>query len=128
MIKFVFNIVAKLLIKLSSLTGFTYNEINIIVYYFIIPFTWLVLLDVIFQSHILKLAFVVFCFGFYIGCRDFRNYSNWLFNKSVIFLNYFNKLGSNYYASSVWICVTLPLLIYVLLIFIIIKKQTIWMH
>ena len=128
MIKFVFNITANLLVKLSNLTGFTYNEINIIIYYFLIPFTWLVLLDVIFQSHILKLSFVIFCFGFYTGCRNFRNYSDWLFNKSVIFLNSFNKFGSNYYASSVWICVTLPILIYVLLIFIIIKKQGIWIQ
>lgn len=128
MIKFVFNFVAKWLHKITSLTGFTYNEINILIYYFVIPFTWLVLLYVIFHSHILKIAFVIFCFGFYTGCRDFKNYSDWLFNKSVNFLNSFNKFGSNYYASSDWICVTLPILIYVLLIFIIIKIQGIWIQ
>jgi hypothetical protein len=121
MIKLIFNIVAKLLIKISSLTGFTYNEINILVYYFFIPFTWSVLLDIIFRFHFFKIAFAIFCLGFYSGCRSFRNYSDWLFDKSVVFLNYFNKFGSNYHASSVWICVTIPLLIYALLIFFIIK-------
>ena len=121
MIKLVFNIVAKALFTISRVTGFTYNEINILVYYFFIPFTWLALLDLIFHFHYLKIAFAIFCFGFYIGCRDFRKYSDCLFEKSVIFLNYFNKFGSNYYASSVWICVSVPLLIYALLIFMIIK-------
>jgi hypothetical protein len=121
MIKLIFNIVAKGLVKISSVTGFTYNEINILVYYFFIPLSWLVLLDIIFHFHFLKIAFAIFCFGFYTGCRNFRKYSDWLFDKSVFFLNYFNKFGSNYYATSVWICVTAPLLIYALLIFIILK-------
>ena len=45
----------------------------------------------------------------------------WLFDKSVLFLNYFDKYGSNYVASSVWICVSLPIAIYAILIFLIFK-------
>lgn len=122
MINLVFNIVAKILIKISKLTKLSYSEINVLVYYFLIPFTWLGLLDVILQFNYLKIAFTIYFFGFYVGCRNFSRYSDWLFNKSVLFLKYFNKFGSNYYASSVWICVSLPLMIYALLIFLIIKQ------
>ncbi|ERM80993.1 hypothetical protein P872_11950 [Rhodonellum psychrophilum GCM71 = DSM 17998] len=69
----------------------------------------------------MKIAFVIFTIGFFVGCRDFKTYSDWLFAKSVSFLNYFNRYGSNYFASSVWICVSLPILVYGLLLFLILK-------
>ncbi|MDR1983316.1 MAG: hypothetical protein LBQ28_00595, partial [Prevotellaceae bacterium] len=37
----VFPAVAAFLYGIALLTGLTYNEINIIVYYFVIPFSWL---------------------------------------------------------------------------------------
>lgn len=117
----VFNIVAQALITLSRLTGFTYNEINVLLYYFIIPFTWMILLDSILNINYFKLAGFIFCIVFYAGCRDFRKYSDWLFFKSVIFLNFFNRFGSNYIKSSVWICVSLPILIYTILFYLVFK-------
>ena len=118
---FIFKIVADSLSFISRKTGLTYNEINIIVYYFIIPFSWLVLLDIIFHFHYFKIAFGVFTFGFFVGCKNFRTYSDWLFDKSVAFLNYFNKYGSNYVKSSVWICVSLPIVIIIILLYFIFK-------
>ena len=118
----VFDTVAKALRTLARLTGFTYNEINVLLYYFIIPFTWMILLDNIFKCSNFKLAGFIFCIGFYAGCRDFRKYSDWLFFKSVIFLNFFNRFGSNYIKSSVWICVSLPILIYTILFFLAFKS------
>jgi hypothetical protein len=94
MVNLIFRIVASILSSIARITGLTYKEINIIVYYFLIPFSWLWLLDVIFDVNYFKIAFVVFCLGFAAGCRNFRKYSDWLFNKSVLFLNYFNKFGS----------------------------------
>lgn len=123
MIKFIFNLVANALNKIAQLTRLTYNEINIIVYYFLIPFSWIILLDYIFDVHYLSFAFLIFCSGFFVGCRDFEKYSDWLFGKSVSFLKYFNRFGSNYVASSVWICVSIPILIYATLFFIIIKYK-----
>ncbi len=117
----VFNSVAQALRTLSRLTGFTYNEINVLLYYFIIPFTWMILLDSILNINYFKLAGIIFCIGFYAGCRDFRKYSDWLFFKSVIFLNFFNRFGSNYIKSSVWICVSLPILIYTILFYLVFK-------
>lgn len=122
MIKVVFYIVAKILVILSHLTGYTYNQINILVFYFVIPFTWMILIDMILHSNYLKISFVIFCFGFYFGCENFRQYSDKLFTKSVSFLNYFNKYGSTYKASSVLICFSLPLIIYGILISLVLIK------
>ena len=118
----VFNTVAKALRSLSRLTGFTYNEINVLLYYFIIPFSWLILIDSILHLNYFKLAGFIFCIGFYAVCRDFEKYSDWLFFKSVIFLNSFNRFGSNYKKSSVWICVSLPILIYTILFYLSFKS------
>lgn len=113
----IFRIVAGILLAIAKITGLTYNQINIIVYYFIIPFSWFWLLDIIFQIHFLKVAFIGGILGFFIGCRDFKSYSDWLFKKSVLFLKYFNRFGSNYVLTSVLLCVVFPIIIYVLLLY-----------
>ncbi len=118
----IFNSVANTLEAVSRITRLTYNQINIILYYFLIPFSWFLMLDIIFEFHYLKMAFVIFTIGFFVGCRDFRTYSDWLFYRSVVFLNYFNKFGSSYLISSVWICVSIPIAIYVLLFYLILSN------
>ena len=122
MINKIFRLVANALIALARITGFTYNQINILVYFFFIPFTWLVMLDEIFDFHYLKVAFIVFCIGFTFGCRDFKNYSDWAFKRSVDFLSFFNRFGSNYFKSSVWICVAIPIVIYGFLAYLVFKN------
>lgn len=117
----IFNIVATLLSNIGRITGRSYNEINIIVYFFLIPFSWFVLLDLIFKLHYFKIAFAFYTFCFTIYCRNFKKFSDWMFNKSVIFLNYFNKYGSNYVVTSVLVCVTIPILIYTILILLVLK-------
>lgn len=112
MITIIFKIVATLFSILARICKRSYNEINIIVYYFVIPFSWLWMLDSYFKFHFLKLTFMVFTIGFSVGCRDFKTYSDCLFQKSVVFLKYFNRIGSNYHFSSVLICVVIPILIY----------------
>ena len=114
----IFSIVARSLYYIASKTGRTYNEINIFLYYGIIPFSWLALIDYALGIHYLKGAFLLIAFGFMLGCRNFVTFSDDLFLRSVRFLNYFNRFGSNYFASSVWICVVLPILIYAVLIFL----------
>ena len=65
----IFNIVANILVLIAKKTKLTYNEINIIVYYFIIPFTWVVLLDIIFHFHYLKITYSVFILVFLQGAE-----------------------------------------------------------
>jgi hypothetical protein len=119
--RLIFKIVAESLVFIGEKTVLTYNEINIIVYYFVVPFSWLYLLDVMFHFHYLKIAFAIFTLGLIVGCRNFKSYSDWLFDRSVSFLNYFKRYGSNYVASSVWICVTVPIAIYAILLYLIFR-------
>ena len=116
-----FDLTVKLLLHLAKITKLTYNEINIIVYYFIVPFSYFFLLDIIFRFHYLKISFVIFTIGFFTGCSDFKNYSDKLFRRSANFLLYFNRFGSNYEASSVIICLSIPLMLYIVLIYLVFR-------
>jgi len=114
---YIFSRVENALSVLAQNLNLTYNQINIIVYYMLIPFSWLVMLDMINNSYYFTLGFLLVILGFFVGCRNFRDYSDWLFTKSV-FLDSFNKYGSNYTLSSVVICVFIPIIIYSVLIYL----------
>lgn len=119
----VFRKVAGALCGLASVFGFTYNEINIIVYYLLIPVTWTIMLDIFFCDPITTCALVFIWIGILIGTRGrFREWSDWAFRRSVAFLNFFNSWGGNYILNSVIICVILPILIYagLILMFVVI--------
>ena len=113
---YVFAVVENILSTTARLLKISYNEINVIVYYCLIPLSWMIMLDKIINVHYFTLGFLVFISGFIVGCRNFRAYSDWLFTKSVLFLDSFNKYGSNYILSSVLICVAIPVVVYVVLI------------
>jgi hypothetical protein len=116
----IFNRVVGVLMRYARFLKISYYEINIIVYYFLVPFSWLVLLDWIFNFHYMKIGFILFCIGFALICKDFSSFSIRLYKRSVDFLNYFNRFGGNYVASSVWICIVVPVLIYSTLIYFLI--------
>ncbi|MBG6131539.1 hypothetical protein IWQ47_003142 [Aquimarina sp. EL_43] len=114
--EFLFEITYDFLKFLEKLTGFSYKEINIIIWFFLIPFTWMFLLDKITEKNYFKIGFFAIVLIILITIPDFENFANWSFNSSVDFLNLFNNIGSNYKTSSVVICLLIPLLIYGLLI------------
>ena len=114
-----FWITANLLNQIAKWTGLTYNEINIIVYYLIIPLTWTVMLDIIIGiplfTSLLILAWM-YILAKIRTKRNFRIWCDWFFMKSRDFLLYFKRIGWNYVVSSVIICVIVPVIIYGLLI------------
>ena len=113
----IFAVVAGMEHVIAKLTGATYNEVNIIVYYLLIPLSWAVMIDYItkmpFLSIIYVIAWVIFLWK---DPMKFRDRCNWVFIKSVDFLLWFKKIGWNYVVSSVIICVIIPILIYMELI------------
>jgi len=113
--KFIFAIVYYSLLFLSRLTGLTYKEINIVVYYVLIPFVYILLIDKIFKTHLFKTTFIVFVLVFCFAVRGLRDYAEWLFDQSVFFLQGFQKIGWNYTAASAIICVVVPLILFCLL-------------
>jgi hypothetical protein len=109
---FLFNLVADGLRWIASVTGLTYNEINIVAYYIVLPFVYVALVDRILRRHILKAGYVLFWAVLLCVIRDFRVFSDWLFQRSVDFLLLFGRFGLNYVAASVVVCVVLPVLVF----------------
>ena len=120
----IFAVVAGLEHIVAKLTGATYNEVNIIVYYLLIPLSWTVMVDYItmmpFLTPMYIIAWVIFLWK---DQMKFRDRCDWAFDRSVEFLLWFKKIGWNYVVSSVIICVVVPVLIYVELIWAIIKLE-----
>lgn len=106
----IFESTYQFLIYLSEITGFTYREINIIVWFYIIPLVWLVLIDKIRKTNrykfigggIILISLILF--------SDFKLFSYQLFESSADFLKSFDFMGLNYIFSSVIFCLFIPLL------------------
>ena len=113
----IFAIVAGVEHTIAKLTGATYNEVNIIVYYLLIPLSWAAMTDYItkmpFLSIMYVMAWIIFLWK---DSMKFRDRCDWAFDKSVVFLLWFKRIGWNYVVSSVIICVIIPILIYMELI------------
>ena len=120
----IFAIVAGVEHIIAKVTGMTYNEVNIIVYYLLIPLSWAVMIDYITMMPILTpmyiIAWVIFLWQ---DPMKFRDRCDWAFMTSVDFLLWFKRIGWNYIVSSVVICVVVPGLIYLELVCGIIKAN-----
>lgn len=110
-----FQIVYLLLMWIAEVTGFSYNEVNIIAYYIVLPFAYVVLADRILKKQALKIIYVVAISAILLGIRDFSAFSDWLFQKSVDFLLAFEVFGWNYIVASVLICVVFPAVAFAIL-------------
>ena len=114
MIRRIFNRVAFALYDSAQLLGITYNEINILVYYLLIPLTWTIIVDYLIDIPMTTTALLLVWAGIRIGTWGrFSTWCDWAFMRSVDFLNYFNRWGGNYHLNSVVICVAIPILIYI---------------
>ena len=117
MIQTVFNAVAIILYKAAQKLNITYNEINIIVYYLLIPLSWTIMLDCWIGFPVTTAMLSCIWSGIVITTHKFfKEWCDWAFQDSVSFLNYFNRWGGNYVLNSVIICVIIPVLIYIGLI------------
>lgn len=107
-----FNFVYLILVAISRTTGLSYNEINIIVYYYLIPLIYFSMIDKILKTHLFKIGLTFFSILIMIF-TNFSDFSDWLFDISVQFLLYFSIIGWNYIVASVIICVFVPILIFI---------------
>lgn len=132
----IFGLVAAILALLAKLFRITYKEMNILIYYFVIPLTWCRLLDSILGTiveyphytddeirwygavHVVTLPILtllwclLWVFIIYYNRHNFRKWCERAFDNSVKFLLWFKAIGWNYYVSSVIICVAVPMLVY----------------
>lgn len=121
MIRAVFALVAYSLLRVGRWTGLTYNEVNILVYYLLIPLSWAVMLDCWLRMPVATAVVLLVWAGIFIAMRHrFREWCDRAFMVSVDFLNWFNRWGGNYVLNSVIICVVIPILIYGSLIWLLV--------
>ena len=117
----IFAVVAGVEVLIAKLTGTTYNEVNIVVYYLLIPLSWTVMIDYLMKLPLLTplfvLAWIIFLWK---DPMKFRDRCDWAFKKSVDFLLWFQRIGWNYVVSSVIICVVIPILVYWVLIYLVV--------
>jgi hypothetical protein len=121
MIGSIFSFVAKALTKIAKVTHLTYNEINIIVYYLIIPMSWCVMLDIIIHIPIFtSLWSILWIYIFWTKRKFFSQWCDVVFSLSQEFLFSFKKIGWDYFKASVIICVLIPIIFYAILIMMLI--------
>ena len=115
--------VAHSLLSIAKKLNISYNQINIIVYYLLIPFSWTIMLDSWIElpitTAILGCIWIGIWIGIFIATHNFfREWCDWVFKDSVDFPNWFNRWGGNYVLNSVIICVVIPVLVYIGLLFL----------
>ena len=113
----IFIVVRDILVWLANISGFSYMAVNIIVYYFVIPFIYFIILDQILGAHYFMISFLIIISVTLLRISDFELFSDWLFRKSVDFLRSFSSIGMNYTVASVVICVFIPLAVLLVLFF-----------
>jgi hypothetical protein len=119
----IFMIVMGSLYGLAFLFGTTYNVINIFVYYIFVPSSWIYLVSRKTSIWINSIS-VVLLFAFLLQ-PNIRTNCNYFFQKSVDFLNWAAKIfGSNYIDMSVYICVVVIGIVYLVLIPLTLPKKT----
>ena len=118
MIKEIFNWNANIFIWLSKKTHLSYNAVNIIVYYMLVPLTWAMMLDFVLHCWpVLTIIWLTFCL--FVSCihrHHVESFCDMIFKRSVEFLMWFQHVGWDYYKASVIICVMVIALIYLVLI------------
>ena len=113
----IFDFVYLTLKWLSNLTGFTYREVNIIVYYLFLPASLVYVIGRVFKLKYLFFIYIIVNLIILMFIPDFEVFSYQLFEKSVQFLKWFEIIGLNYVQASVVICVIIPIALFGVLMY-----------
>ena len=114
----IFKIVYDILMWMSRVSGLTYREINIIVFFIIVPLFFMHLIDRIRGKNYFKIGFagIVLISLFFI--ENFEQFSSNLFDDCVVFLEWFDIVGWNYTEASVIVCILIPILTFISLVYL----------
>lgn len=116
----IFTIVAGVEHLIARKLRLTYNEVNILIYYLLIPLSWAAIIDYKIGYPALTILFTLLWSCIYWNTRkNFRYYCDVAFRMSQVFLLQFNRIGWNYVVSSVIVCVAVPIVVYITLLFFI---------
>ena len=113
LINWIFSVTAKTLLHVGMLFHLTYNAINVIVWYALLPLAWAAILDYKLHQIFFAPCWALLCIGVGILQRkQFNNFCNELFKLSQQFIILFG----NYCTWSVIICLLIPIAITILLL------------
>lgn len=115
----VFCKIADLLRKFAGRFAISYEAANIIVYFFIIPFSWLILLDIALSFFFFTPLFLLTVFILKFFIKHFETFSGNLCDLAINILNSFSFMGMDYLVASIVFCVIFPIIIYTFLILLI---------
>ncbi len=107
------------LVALGKRFNLTYNQINIIIWYIIIPFIFAVLIDILIKKTLFTPLIILIALCGVLIAKFFgigKKMCDYIFDKSVVFLNLFRMFGLNYIAASVVICLIVPAIIILFLV------------
>ena len=110
-----FYIVYTSLQWLSRITGLSYEEINVIIWYLGVPLVYSILLDKIIRRPVFTPILVTLAAVLYLSLPNPSLFADRLFDGSVRFLESFSGIGLGYDAASVLICVWLPFIFFLVL-------------
>ena len=113
----IFRVIYLMIKSVSTTTGLSYNEINIVVYYFLIPLVLLLLVNRIIKKYIFSPLLVLSGILLLFIIPNFSQFSDRLFDSSVTFLNSFAVIGWNYIVASVMVCVVAPAIAFAILFY-----------
>jgi len=114
----IFNVIYTGLVKISALIGFSYKETNIIIYYYVVPIIFAILIDYNIGTHLFKASALIVLIVSFLFINDFTLFSNSLFDASVKFLESFKVIGLDYTVASVLVCVIAPIVLVIVVIII----------
>jgi hypothetical protein len=115
MIDATFQAVAKGLYYSGTIINLNYNQMNILVYFGIIPLIWAFIIDKMFRFHYEKLMHLLVILFCWVTINNLSAFCDDLFYACVIFLNLFRPIGMDYVAASVLFCVVIPIALHVFL-------------
>lgn len=89
----VFRVIYLILKSVSATTGLTYNEINVVVYYFFVPLIPLFLVDRIIKKYTFSIEITLVWTLLLLVVPNFSLFSDRVFDCSVVFLKAFSVVG-----------------------------------
>lgn len=115
----IFMIVMGMLYAMSFILGISYKAVNIFIYFVVFPFSFLLFFKGKWKYFLLPAPLLFF------AIPNYEKLSSKFFDDCVVFLNYTAKIfDSNYINMSVYLCVLVPLLLYIpFIIYRFTKKQ-----
>lgn len=110
-----FALTVKVLLYIGRIFHLSYNAVNIIVWYLLLPLAWATILDYKLHQILFAPAWLLLCIGIgFLQRKNFNSFCDLLFKLSQVFIASFG----NYYKWSVIICLLVPIAITIVLLII----------